>query len=275
MSSLMSGCPIAYTPYVSGRVFDSKGNPIAGAAVSYGLDQFKSSCFIQRTVTASDGTFHLPMKFTISILPVGRIYIAGYHSLFQGTFQDDKAASFDLIRTPYLFRRIDIHLRRLEEIKHQPLLSYEITHRLKSPPENAEQKQQLIAIAVQNKIPYESENAEGLKDVILNSREPSSRAQAAEFLERHNTDDVIEVLKSVMLADSDKDVRDTCRRAIWHMTGTMPWEFTPIDAQELEKTLSDPKTEQMIKAFKNSDPVKTQLLAEMEALKRYQSQKRE
>lgn len=271
LTSVMSGCPITYTPFLSGRVVDSGGNPIGGATVSYGLTQFKSHCFIQRTSTASDGTFSLPIKFAFTILPTGRIYIGAYHPLYEGTFQDDKVASYEIIRTPCLFRKIELHLQRVTEIKHGPLMSYEITHRLNSPPDNAEQTRELLALATQYKVPYKSEDVAGLIDVLLNSRESSSREQAVEFLEQHNTGDVIKTLKDVMLADSDEGVRHTCRLAIWRMTGSMPYEFTVEDAQRFEKRLSSPEIEHLLHGLRNYDPAKKKLLAEIEALEKYKS----
>jgi hypothetical protein len=132
-------------------------------------------------------------------------------------------------------------------------------------------KKELEEIAAKNKIPYNSNDVPTLLDVLKNSSSTTARENAADVLAQSKNIEAIPYLKSCSVEDRDSHVRGTCRYDVWQMTGEVPSEFTPEDAQALEKSLNNPRSIEFFSKMKDQDPIKKKHLAYIAALEKYKA----
>lgn len=106
---------------------------------------------------------------------------------------------------------------------------------------------------------------------FLKDGDASDRIESVSVLEKHQVKEALAYIKDCITKDKDSSVRGNCRATYWKMTGEMSFEFTPEEAQQMEKYLNRPQVIKLNSLREDSDPLKKQYLAMKEALAKYKA----
>jgi len=98
-----------------------------------------------------------------------------------------------------------------------------------------------------------------------------ARSKAVELAGQHKIKEAFPYIKECITKDKNSSVRGNCRAIYWKMTGEMSSEFTPEEAQEMEKYLNRPQSIEINSRLDDSDPLRKQYLAQKEALAKYKA----
>lgn len=284
LSSLLLGCPINYTPVVTGKVLDeSTGEPIKDVKILSWLHQFKDTVSLQTTFSKSDGSFFVPMKFFVDILPSGWGDLGVFHPLYASPDERIWHYDYNLIKFPYFYQRVEIRIKRLSELGPNSLVVAEISKRVslsncedwirgpnpKLDPEMV--KKELSEVAAKNQLPFNLNDTQGMINILENSPSFSARSDVVEYFDKNQIKEALPQLKECVIKDREAHVRGQCRMAYYKMTGEYPSEITTEDARQLEAYLNNPKVVKINSKRKDNDPDKKQYLDQKEALEKYKA----
>lgn len=296
ISSFLFGCPVNYSPFISGKVTDATtGRPIPDVVIVYNFSQGKGLANDSgAALTSLDGQYRIALKPFISLVGfygIYRIYIR--HPLYEFKSFDDTKYTF--MRFPSIYRNIDIKLIRLKdkykksatvefsgnEVYTYSTLEQEMNYSPRFYNEAAAEfglhsKLNIEAVNTEieellkhHKMLIQADNYDALIDVLKNSKNSSARQKAAEVIAKQEIKAGLKPLTECILADADSHVRSTCRRSYWELTGEVPQIFNPEDLREFNEKLTKKIVIDYYKKEKDNDPDKIYFFKTKQAAEEY------
>lgn len=296
ISSFLFGCPVNYSPFISGKVTDTTtGVPIPDVVIVYNFSQGKGLANTSvAALTSFDGQYRIPLKAFLSLVGfygAYRVYIR--HPLYEFKSFDD--AKYTFMRLPSISRNINIRLARLkdkykksatvgfsgneiytystleQELEYNPgfynedAAKFGLHSKLNSEAVNSE----IEELLKQHKMLIQADDYDALIDVLKNSKSSSARQKAAEVIANQSIKAGLKPLTDCIVGDKNSDVRSKCRRSYWDLTGDVPQIFHPEDLLEFNDKLNRTIVTDYYKKQKDKNPDKIYFFRLKQAVEEY------